>query len=108
VIGGFKPTAVVVEGVYTEADVRRKRVGEPIFAGHVVLVTDDGRHLPLNPIWHPEARRSAEERARFAGQRVTISATHHPRAPQPPNGGAAPISPCLSAITSIELVEQES
>ncbi len=91
----FLPPAEVHEGIYTEIDVRKRREGEPVLAGHVALVTDDGQR------WQEAAIRPADERAQWSGRRVRITGAVMSRAPQDPRGSAHPIGPCFVSIEAI-------
>jgi len=92
---------VVVEGVYTQIDVRRMKVDpDELFAGHAGIVLDDGTRVFLEPPHEPQGRRSTEERERFEHERVRAAGTLLSRIP---GRGAAIRAPCLVDVTSVEL-----
>ena len=95
---------VEIEGIYTAREVRPSSGGG---AGQVVVVvSDDGREVMLEPFWHPDVVRPAEERARFEGRRVRVVGTYHrEQPPQPglPEGAVAASygGACIHPVESV-------
>lgn len=95
----------VVEGVYTEVDVRRRHPRDtrpPELKGHVALVLTDGRKVFLEPTWSDNALRPDAERDRWRGQTVRVHGTLHARMPEPEIPVASLTAPCLSPVGEIE------
>jgi D-alanyl-D-alanine carboxypeptidase len=94
--------ATRVVGRYTQFDARMNPRPPPRYAGHVVLVLDDGTKVLLYPVWHPQARRGDAEISRFEGQRVEVSGTLYAQAPESREDCANLRWPCLQDITAIQ------
>jgi hypothetical protein len=54
-------------------------------------------------MWHPDARRPAEEITRFDNKQVVVVGKMVPLAPNSPRGEAMLYGPCMLTIDSIEL-----
>lgn len=92
---------VYVEGIYEQEDVRMMQVNPPtLFAGHVVLVLNDGCRVFVNPPAEPAALRSEQEIANFEHRPARALGVILPRIPQE---GAIQQAPCLIAIESLTL-----
>jgi seryl-tRNA(Sec) selenium transferase len=90
-----------IEGTYEQEDVRMMRVKpETLFAGHAVVVLEDGCRVFLYPPAQSEARRSKQEIKRFEHKKVRALGVILPTIPQ---DGAVQKAPCLVEIESIAL-----
>lgn len=94
-----------VEGVYQPIDVRRDQTPPASYAGHAMLVLDDGTRVLLGAVWDPTARRSADEHTRLDGRRAIATGVVHPLGVEPPGGGAVPELPCLHPLETVTAVE---
>lgn len=90
-------------GRYTQIDARMRREATPVYNGNVALVLDDGTQVLLYPVWHVEAKRPADEIARYENQRVVVVGTIFPKAPASPDNAANLSLPCLTEVESIDL-----
>jgi hypothetical protein len=63
--------------------------------GHAAVRLEDGTLIHLQPPWHPNAVRSAEELASFSGRAVVAKGMLFAACPPPPDGRAYPKVPCL-------------
>lgn len=90
-------------GRYTQVDVSYIKQIPPAYEGHVAVELDDGTGILLYPMWHPLARRPADEITRYQDKRVVVIGRFVPRAPEPPELRASLIGPCMLTIDSIEL-----
>jgi hypothetical protein len=100
-------------GMYRPVLVRKRvgplldydRDGNP--ANTVAIETDDHLSVMLEIYYLPRARRSAEERQRFAGRRVKVIGTLHEHTPSATDGSNGEVQtmtgPYVSDIETIEL-----
>ena len=63
--------------------------------GHAAVRLADGTLIHLQPPWHPDAVRPAEELASFSGRAVVAKGMLFAECPPPPDGRAYPKVPCL-------------
>lgn len=92
-------------GRYTQIDVRKRPSASPIYNGHVALLLDDGTEVLLYPIWHSEAKRSADEIAQYQNRKVIVIGTIFPKSPGSPDNVANLVMPCLTEVKSIQLAQ---
>lgn len=74
----------------------------------VRITVDDGVGPYLEPYWHKQAVRAADEVDRFQGKRVRVTGRYYreqPRNPDDPPHASAVGGPCLHPVASIELAE---
>lgn len=96
----FAGQTVYVEGIYEQEDVRMMRVKpETLFAGHAVIVLEDGCRVFLYAPAQAQALRPKQEIRQFEHKNVRALGSILPTIPQ---AGAVPRAPCLVDIQSIE------
>lgn len=86
-------TVVEVFGTYEE--VAGGKAPDAPLDGHAAVRLDDGSLIHLQPPWHPDAARPADERARHAGKAVVAKGMLFAECPPPPDGRAYAKVPCL-------------
>ena len=91
-------------GKYTQRDVRQRKEPPPVYRGHVAIILADRTAVFLRPMWHPSARRPAEEIARYENKQVVVVGKMVPETPESPELAAMIVAPCMLTIDSIELV----
>ena len=93
----------VVTGIYTEKDVRKRRPGDnsKVYAGHVILVLEDGRSIFLYPPSDELAIRSKDEIKKYKGRKVWVKGKVLKNIPQ--TGAASVQAPCIIDIEEINL-----
>ena len=94
---------VRVIGKYTQIDARQRKEPPPVYQGIVAITLADRAVVFLHPMWHPDARRPAEEITRFDNKQVVVVGKMVPLAPNSPRGEAMLYGPCMLTIDSIEL-----
>jgi hypothetical protein len=94
-----------VVGRYEQADVRKRKEGNPVYRGHASIRLRDDTGVFLEPTWADDAIRSEAERERFEGWRVRVVGTVHEEPPDPPEPVAYIVAPCVSPVERIEPVE---
>lgn len=94
---------VLIQGVYEQMDVRLRAAGPPVHEGHASLVLEDTTTLLLEPVWHADAKRSADEIARFEGKAVIVRGVVHRVAPQGAGTHKNLVMPCITPVVSITL-----
>lgn len=100
----FDGMPVVVEGIFVQADLRkRKRGSDPVYSGHTAVQLQDEHLLYIEPTWSDAAIRPPNEIEAFEGQRVLVRGMLHDH-PTPPEPMAAMISPCLTDVVEVQLV----
>jgi hypothetical protein len=91
-----------VIGIYTPTFLGTRASPRPgTVLVHVAVTLDDGTRVLLEPPWHAAARRTAEERAAYDGQRVRAIGTLFAMTPEAIEGAATPRLPCLVAVELI-------
>jgi hypothetical protein len=98
--------AGAVVGVYRQVDVRQLAEDEdPEYDGHAAVRLDDGVDVFLEPVWADAALRPAEEIERCEGRQVRARGVLHARAPEPPEPVATIVSPCVTPVEAVEVLE---
>ncbi len=70
---------------------------------HAAVVLHDGTRIHLQPPWHPDAARPADERAKLGGKEVVAKGLLFAECPPPPDGRAyAKVSCLYSEIVLLE------
>ncbi|MBZ0237399.1 MAG: hypothetical protein K8M05_34090 [Deltaproteobacteria bacterium] len=86
-------TMVEVFGTYEEA--ASGKAPDAPKDGHAAVRLDDGSLVHLQPPWHPDAVRPADELARYAGKPVVVKGILFKQCPPPPDGRAYARVPCM-------------
>jgi len=94
---------VRVIGKYTQIDARQRPSPPPQYKGIVAIILADDTPVFLQPMWHPDAIRPAEEIARYDNKKVVVVGKMVPKTPKSPEPQAMIIAPCMIKIDSIEL-----
>lgn len=63
--------------------------------GHAAVRLDDGSLVHLQPPWHADAIRSADELAKYTGKQVVLKGILAKECPPPPDGRAYAKVPCM-------------
>jgi hypothetical protein len=71
-----------------------KDPGAPL-DGHAAVRLDDGSLVHLQPLWHPNAIRSADELAKYTDKQVVVKGILAKECPPPPDGRAYAMVPCM-------------
>lgn len=69
--------------------------------GHAAVRLDDGSLVHLQPPWHPDAIRSADELTRYTDKQVVVKGLLFKECPPPPDNRAYAQVPCLYAAIVI-------
>jgi hypothetical protein len=97
---------VSVVGVYTPFFPMPNRKRDDDSPLPVRIVLGDGKGPLLEPYWHKDAIRPADEAARHAGKKVRVIGTFHKESPPPPDPEAATLGgPCIHPVEKIEPAE---
>ena len=93
-------------GVYTLYDPFPGRKQGPERTLLVYLQTGEAEHGPfLEPFWHPDAIRTAEERQQYADEQVKVVGVFYAQQPRQPGEPAEAVSfggPCIHPVESID------
>lgn len=101
---------VAVTGVYRTHDpypTRKRDADLPLLAR--LELTDTEKGPLLEPFWHEDAARPAEERERLNGRRVRVLGVFHadpPRRPGADPDAASFGGPCIHPVESLEAMEE--
>lgn len=88
-------TMVEVFGTYQQVAGGQGPDAQP--KGHAAVRLDDGTLVWLQPPWHPDAIRPAEEVAKYDGRAVVAKGLLFAECPPPPDGRAYAKVPCLAS-----------
>jgi hypothetical protein len=104
--GAREGQRVTVVGVYTPFSPMPNRKRDDDSPLPVRITLGDGAGLLLEPYWHRDAVRPADEMARHAGKKVRVTGTFHKESPKPPEPDVATLGgPCLHPVEKIEPAE---
>ena len=92
-VAAKKGTMVEAYGTYEQVAYGKLPDAKP--QGHAAVRLDDGTLLWLEPPWHPDAIRSSEELAKYAGTAVVVNGLLFDECPPPPDGRAYALVACL-------------
>lgn len=100
---------VIVEGIYTQVDIRLKKDNNPVYSGQVALKLEENTLVFLYPPTSPEAKRQKKEIKEMQGQQVRVVGMIFKNMPtsdviKAKLSPAIIASPYLTYIEKIELV----